>query len=122
MERRGSDGLRGLPRIWRAGRVGLGAFAWAWRHEEALRLEMIACTLALPAAWWLGDTGVERALLWGTVVLVFVVELLNTAIEVVVDRISTDHHALSGLAKDLGSLSVGASVVLAGGTWMWILL
>jgi diacylglycerol kinase (ATP) len=122
MERRGSDGLRGRPRIWRAGRVGLGAFAWAWRHEEALRLEMIACTLALPAAWWLGDTGVERALLWGTVVLVFVVELLNTAIEVVVDRISTDHHALSGLAKDLGSLSVGASVVLAGGTWMWILL
>ena len=121
MERRGSDGKRGLPRLWRAGKVGLGAFAWAWRHEEALRLEMIACTLALPAAWWLGDTGVERALLWGSVVLVFVVELLNTAIEVVVDRISTDHHELSGLAKDLGSLSVGASVVLAGGVWFWVL-
>ena len=121
MERRGSDGLSGLARIWRAARVGLGAFAWAWRHEEALRLEMIACALALPAAWWLGDTGVERALLWGSVVLVFVVELLNTAIEVVVDRISTEHHELSGLAKDLGSLSVGASVVLAGGVWFWVL-
>ena len=121
MERRGTDGLRGWARIWRAARVGLGAFAWAWRHEEALRLEMIACTLALPAAWWLGDTGVERALLWGSVVLVFVVELLNTAIEVVVDRISTDHHELSGLAKDLGSLAVGASVVFAGGVWIWVL-
>ena len=120
--RSGGDGLRGWPRIWRAGRVGLGAFAWAWRHEEALRLEIIACTLALPAAWWLGQGGVERALLWGSVVLVFVVELLNTAIEVTVDRISTEHHELSGLAKDLGSLSVGAAIVLAGGTWLWVLL
>jgi len=122
MRRVGTDGLRGWARIWRAGRVGLGAFAWAWRHEEALRLEIVACTLALPAAWWLGETGVERALLWGSVVLVFVVELLNTAIEVAVDRISTEHHELSGLAKDLGSLAVGASVVLAGGVWLWILL
>ena len=122
MARVGTDGLRGLPRIWRAGKVGLGAFAWAWRHEEALRLEIVACALALPAAWWLGATGVERALLWGSVVLVFVVELLNTAVEVTVDRISTEHHELSGLAKDLGSLAVGASLVLAGGTWLWVLL
>ena len=120
--RTGGDGLRGWPRIWRAGRVGLGAFAWAWRHEEALRLEMIACTLALPAAWWLGHSGVERALLWGSVVLVFIVELLNTAIEVTVDRISTEHHELSGLAKDLGSLSVGAAIVLATGIWLSVLL
>ena len=120
--RSGGDGLQGWPRIWRAGRVGLGAFAWAWRNEEALRLEMIACTLAVPAAFYLGQSGVERALLWGSVVLVFVVELLNTAIEVVVDRVSTEHHELSGLAKDLGSLSVGASIVLAGGIWLWVLL
>ena len=121
-ERSGSDGLRGWPRLWRAARVGLAAFAWAWRHEEALRLEIIAGTLALPAAWWLGHGGVERALLWGSVVLVFVIELLNTAIEVAVDRISTEQHELSGLAKDLGSLAVGAGIVLAAGIWSWILL
>ena len=120
--RTGGDGLRGWPRIWRAGRVGLGAFAWAWKNEEALRLEMIACTLALPAAWWLGQSGVERALLWGSVVLVFIIELLNTAVEVTVDRISTEQNPLSGLAKDLGSLSVGAGIVLASGIWLWILL
>ena len=120
--RPGGDGLSGLPRLWRACQVGLGAFAWAWKHEEALRLEMIACALALPAAWWLGHGGVERALLWGSVVLVFVVELLNTAVEVTVDRISTERHELSGLAKDLGSLAVGAAIVLALGTWSWVLL
>ena len=120
--RSGTDGLRGWQRLWRAGRVGLGAFAWAWQHEEALRLEMIACALALPAAWWLGQTGVERALLWGSVVLVFIIELHNTAVEVTVDRISTEHHELSGLAKDLGSLAVGTGIVLAGGVWAWILL
>ena len=120
--RSGTDGLTGLPRLWRACKVGLGAFAWAWQHEEALRLEIIACTVALPAAWWLGQSGVERALLWGSVVLVFIVELLNTAVEVTVDRISTEHHELSGLAKDLGSLAVGVAIVLALGTWAWILL
>ena len=120
--RPGGDGLRGWPRIWRAGKVGLAAFAWAWKHEEALRLEIIACTLALPAAWWLGQTGVERALLWGSVVLVFIIELLNTAVEVTVDRISTEHHPLSGLAKDLGSLAVGAGIVLALGIWAFVLL
>ena len=120
--RTGGDGLRGWPRIWRAGRVGLGAVAWAWKNEAALRLEMFACTLALPAAWWLGQSGVERALLWGSVVLVFIIELLNTAVEVTVDRISTEQNPLSGLAKDLGSLSVGAGIVLASGIWLWILL
>ena len=120
--RPGGDGLSGLPRLWRASKVGLAAFAWAWKHEEALRLEMIACTLAVPAAWWLGETGVERALLWGSVLLVFIVELLNTAVEVTVDRISTEHHPLSGLAKDLGSLAVGVSVVLALGIWAFVIL
>lgn len=122
MERRGTDGLSGLARLVRAARIGTKAFVWAWRHEEALRLEIVACALALPAAWWLGATGVERALLWGSVVLVFIVELLNTAIEVVVDRISTEHHELSGLAKDLGSLAVGVSLVLAVGIWLWVLV
>lgn len=120
--RSGRDGLSGFARLWRACKVGLGAFVWAWRHEEALRLEIIACALALPAAWWLGQTGVERALLWGSVVLVFAIELLNTAVEVTVDRISTEHHPLSGLAKDLGSLAVGVGVVLALGIWAFVLL
>lgn len=119
--RTGTDGLRGIARLVRAMRVGLTAFAWGWRHEEALRLHMIACTLAVPAAWYLGRTGIERALLWGSVVLAFVVELLNTAVEITVDRISTEHHELSGLAKDLGSLAVAASILLATGVWLLVL-
>jgi len=118
----GGDGLRGGARLWRAVRVGLNAFAWGWREEEALRWHIVACTLALPAAWWFGQGGVERALLWGSVVFCFVVELLNTAVEITVDRISTEHHALSGLAKDLGSLAVAAAIVLATGVWAWVLL
>jgi diacylglycerol kinase (ATP) len=120
--RSGGDGLRGWARLMRALRVGSDAFVWGWKHEEALRWEIVACAIALPAAWLLGQNGIERALLWGTVVFVFIVELLNTAVEVAIDRISTDHHELSGLAKDLGSLAVGVSIVLAMGVWLFVLL
>lgn len=75
----------------------------------------------LPLAFWLGRTGVERVLLVGSVLLVMIVELLNTGIEVVVDRISHEHHRLSGFAKDLGSSAVLISLLLAATTWVLIL-
>ena len=73
--------------------------------------------MLLPAAFWLGRTGVERSLLAGTCMLVLIVELLNTAVEYVVDRIGMDHHELSGSAKDVGSAAVLLSLVLTAVVW-----
>ena len=80
------------------------------------RLVVLACIM-LPGAFWLGTTLLERLLLAGSVFLVLIVELLNTAIEYTVDRIGPERHALSGRAKDLGSAAVLLSLLLAGLTW-----
>ncbi len=95
----------------------------AWRSETAFRQECALAVLMIPAAFWLGTSAVERLLLVATVALVLISELLNSAIEAVVDRISTDQHPLSGKAKDLGSAAVFLSLVLTGlvwGTLAWI--
>lgn len=91
--------------------------ASAWRSEEAFRLEVIIGIVAFPLAFWIGSTALERILLVGTIVLVTIVELLNTAIEYTVDRIGTDRHHLSGKAKDLASAAVFLSVLLACAVW-----
>ncbi|MFA5627753.1 MAG: diacylglycerol kinase [Thiohalomonadaceae bacterium] len=99
-------GEKGFARIFKAcgySRQGLQA---ALKYEEAFRLELIACVALFPLALWLGENGIERALLVGSLLLVLVVELLNSAIEAVVDRISTESHVLSGRAKDIGSAAV----------------
>jgi len=119
---RASDGLSGLARLNRATSVGFTALAWAFRNEEAFRLEVLGAVVLVPLGLWAGHGGVERALLAAAILQVMVVELLNTGIEVVVDRISTEHHALSGLAKDLGSASVMISLLLATVIWACVLL
>lgn len=97
-------------------------YSWAglkagW-SEPAFRQEALAALLLLPLAWWLGSTWVERALLIGTVLIVMVVELLNTAIEAAIDRVGLEHHLLSKKAKDLGSAAVLLSLVMAAGVWL----
>ncbi len=119
---RATDGLSGLARLLRAVRVGLTALAWAFRNEEAFRLEVLGAVVLIPLGCWLGQGGVERALLCVAVLQVLMVELLNTGIEVVVDRISIERHALSGLAKDLGSAAVMFSLFIASAIWGFILL
>jgi len=119
---RASDGLSGFARLMRATRVGFTALAWAFRNEEAFRLEVSGLVVLLPLGLWLGHSGPERALLAGALLQVLIVELLNTGIEVVVDRISPERHALSGLAKDLGSAAVMISLLLAVTIWACILL
>jgi diacylglycerol kinase (ATP) len=119
---RATDGLSGLARLNRATHVGITALAWAFRNEEAFRLEVLGSVVLLPLALWLGHGGAERALLCAAVIQVMIVELLNTGIEVVVDRISVERHALSGLAKDLGSAAVMVSLFLASAVWACILL
>ena len=119
---RATDGLSGWARLNRATNVGITALVWAFRNEEAFRLEVLGSMVLLPLALWLGHDGPERALLCAGVFLVMIVELLNTGIEVVVDRISVERHALSGLAKDLGSAAVMLSLFLATTIWLCILL
>jgi diacylglycerol kinase (ATP) len=94
----------------------------AWREEAAFRQECALALLLVPLGLWLAGNGVERVLLVGPVILVLVVELLNSAIEAVVDRIGEERHALSGLAKDLGSAAVFGSFVLLAFSWAMVLI
>jgi diacylglycerol kinase (ATP) len=89
-----------------------------WRTQPALRYEFYVGLIAIPAAWFIGTNGSERALLIGSYLLVVVVELINSAIETSVDRIGSEHHELSGRAKDLGSAAVFCSIVLAVTVWL----
>ena len=112
----------GVARLKRAITCSSAGFAAAWRNEEAFRQELMFGVVLVPLACWLGHNGQERALLVGSLLLVLIVELLNTAVEVVVNRISTDRHELSGLAKDLGSAAVSMSLIHAGVVWLLVLL
>jgi len=111
----------GIMRLKRAITCSSAGFSAAWKNEEAFRQELLLCAVLIPLACWLGDSGGERALLVGSLLLVLIVELLNTAVEVVVNRISLDRHELSGLAKDLGSAAVSMSLVNAGIIWLLVL-
>jgi diacylglycerol kinase (ATP) len=99
----------------------LAGLAAAARHEDAFRQELILVVLLTPLALWLGHTGVERALLIGSLIVVLIVELLNSAIEATVDRISFENHRLAKRAKDIGSAAVMLSLVNAGLVWLLII-
>ncbi len=114
--------LKGLARINAAFFNSLKGFKATWLHEEAFRQEVMLFVFAAPLGLWLGKTVVEKALLLGSILLVLIVELLNTGIEIVVDRISFERHELSGRAKDVGSAAVLTSLLLAGAVWLLILL
>jgi diacylglycerol kinase (ATP) len=94
----------------------------AFRNQMAFRLEVLVLVFVIPAAFWLGRSRVERALLIGSYMLVLVVEFLNSAVETLVDRIGVERHELSGRAKDLGSAAVFGSIVLACVVWAVILV
>ena len=93
-------GNTGFRRVVNATFYSVAGLRSAWRSEAAFRQECVAVVVLSPVAVWLGQNAVERALLFSSCVLVLIVELLNTAIEFVVDRVGTDHHELSGRAKD----------------------
>ena len=86
-------------------------FAFLLRHEEAFQLEILCAVILVPLALWLPANPVETVLLLGSLMLVLIVEVLNTAVEALTDRVGLEHHTLSGLAKDLGSLAVTLSLV-----------
>ncbi len=115
-------GNRGLRRVIAATVFSFKGFKAAWQNEEAFRTEILLAIVLVPTAFWLGQSTVERLLLLLSLILVILAELANTAIESVVDRISSEQHPLSGQAKDLGSSLVfvtNMTVLLVWGMIGW---
>jgi diacylglycerol kinase (ATP) len=111
-------GRTGLERVIRATGYSIEGLKTAYRGESAFRQETWLAVFLLPAALWLGRTWIETALLAGSVLLVLIVELLNSGIEAVVDRVSFELHDLSKRAKDLASAAVFLSLMLCSGIWL----
>lgn len=121
----GSDSQRlkptGVTRILRALEASGHGFVGAFRAEAAFRQELALAVVVIPLGAWLGRSGVERALLLAPMLLILVIELVNSAIEAAIDRIGFERHELSGLAKDLGSAAVFMSFVILVGVWILVL-
>ena len=112
---------RGINRLWHAAGYSMAGLHAGW-NETAFRQEALASLVMIPAAFWLGQTWVETVLLAGTVLLVLIVELLNTGIEAAIDRIGPEWHELSKRAKDTGSAAVLLCLLLCAGTWALALI
>ena len=110
----------GITRVWKASIYSIQGLKAAWKHESAFRQELIIGLVLLPISFWIANTWVEVAVLMGVCFLVLIVELLNSAIEAVVDRVGHEHHDLAGQAKDMGSAAVMLSLIMAMGTWILI--
>ncbi|MBO9647101.1 MAG: diacylglycerol kinase [Variovorax sp.] len=108
---------RGLVRVWHATLISLHGLREGWR-EPAFRQEILFSIVMLPAAFWVGRSWVETALLVAVLALVLIVELLNTGIEAAIDRVGPEWHSFSKKAKDLGSAAVLLSILLCGGVWI----
>lgn len=117
-----NQNAKGFKRLVNACFFSAAGLKATWEHEEAFRQEVIIFIVATPLALWLGETAIEKLLLIGSLVLVMLVELLNTAVESIVDRVGFDHHELAGRAKDIGSAAVMMALVWAAVTWAAILI
>lgn len=115
-------GRTGLKRVWNALFYSLDGLAAAFRHEDAFRQEVLLAAVLIPAAFFTPADGTGKALMIGAVLLVLVVELLNSAVEAVVDRASPEDHPLAKRAKDIGSAAVFISLVNVPVVWLLVLL
>jgi diacylglycerol kinase (ATP) len=114
-------GKKGLVRLWNATGYSRDGILAAWRHEAAFREEILLAAITIPLAFYLGKTGVERALLVGSIILILIVEILNSAVEAVVDKASPEMHDLAKRAKDMGSAAVLFSLINAAVIWACVL-
>ncbi len=117
-EFKGKQGLTRLINALGYSRDGLGA---AWKNEAAFREEVLLAVITIPLAIFLGKTGVDRALMVGSILLILIVEILNSALEAVVDKASPEKHELAKRAKDMGSAAVLLSLVNAAAVWFCVL-
>ena len=114
-------GKQGLTRLINAFGYSRDGIAAAWKNEAAFREEVLLAAFAIPLAFYLGKTGVERALLVGSILFVLIVEILNSAVEAVVDKASPEKHELAKRAKDMGSAAVLLSLLNAATIWLCVL-
>ncbi|UCV29013.1 diacylglycerol kinase [Ferribacterium limneticum] len=115
-------GKKGLTRLWNAlgySRDGLSA---AWKNEAAFREEVLLAAITIPLAFYLGNSGIDRALMVGSIILILIVEILNSGLEAVVDKASPEKHELAKRAKDMGSAAVLLSLINAAVIWACVLL
>lgn len=108
---------KGIKRVAQAACYSAKGLSAAWKNEAAFRLELFLMVVLVPAAFWVGNSVLDYLLLIGSCVLVLITELINSAIEAIVDRISTENHPLSGQAKDIGSAAVLISLLWVLFTW-----
>lgn len=111
----------GLQRVFRAWRYSLQGLSAALKYEAAFRQELVLAVVLVPAAIWLGRDASEVSLLLFSMLLVLVVELLNSAVEALADALSVEMHPLLGRAKDLGSAAVMLSLLFSAGLWIYVL-
>ncbi len=111
-----------MERIFKAAGYSLAGIKAAWRMEAAFRQEVVLFLFLAPLGFWLGETGVERALLIGVLLQVLIVELINSGLEAVVDRVGPEIHPMSKTAKDVGSAAVLLCLVNVVVVWLFILL
>ena len=114
-------GKTGIKRLANAFTYSVAGTLAAFKHEDAFRQEVILSTILIPLAIYLGQTGIEQALMIASILLIIIVELLNSSVEATVDRISVRRHKLSKRAKDIGSAAVFFSLVNAAAVWFLIL-
>jgi diacylglycerol kinase (ATP) len=114
-------GSHGLARIFKASGYSWQGLRAAWRHEAAFREELCLALILIPLGLYVGENGSQKAMLVASVLLVLVVEMLNSAIEATVDRFGSEHHELSGRAKDMASTAVALALGLALIVWILVL-
>lgn len=107
----------GLGRVLKAFKCSMQGFSAAIKHESAFRQELVLVVILLPISFFIATSGVQLALLIGVLIILLLAEIINSAIEAIVDRISLEHHELSGRAKDLGSSAVFLALMLCIVTW-----
>ena len=107
----------GLTRVWKASIYSIQGLKAAWQHESAFRQELTTGIVLLPLAWWLAETWLQLLLMVAACLLVLIAELLNSAIETVVDRVGVEQHVLAGRAKDIASAAVAIAILLVALTY-----
>jgi len=121
MEESPFKGKTGVQRLWNAFGYSLHGLSSAFRHEDAFRQEVLLAAVLVPIALLVDASGPGKAMMIASVLLVLIVELLNSAIEAAVDRISLDHHQLSKRAKDIGSAAVFLSLINVAIVWAFVI-
>lgn len=116
-----SNGITDIARIFRAAGYSLKGLRAAWANEAAFRQELVLFIFLFPLGLWLGQDGIERVLLTLSLLLVLIVELLNSAVEAVVDRFGNERHELAGRAKDIASAAVFVALINVPFTWLLVL-